>query len=641
MKKMISSIITSILFSVSLLIFSLNVFAYTDVPAAWAREASINSLFHEIAYSSFVGEYNREMTREEFAMMAVNVYRTASGKELKKPESYTFNDISLSPYKDEIQIAKDLGIVKGTNTEQTMFSPTNLVTRQEICVMIFRLLQIIDPDHNYTDIAQNSFIDRSSIAAWALKEVDFAYNEGIMQGTSSSSLQISPLNDTTREQGMTLVYRMMKNWGYITPVSERLLNDINLYQNALNITDADYLEDYLRDSLMNRKRDIRIVLSGSLLKSDIESRIERIVYEFDKIGQYYAPKVASYAIDLYSPIYVITVKYHDPVNAFPESLVVSAANWQEFDNWLLLQVRSGISKANYDLDDASMRNSVTLMSRISTLLYANPELNYVRKYNLSYNGGIPERYEIIFEFEYSEEETQAYIEQVKNFASDYLRANTAPGMSAMEKELKIHDFIVSSTEYYTGTEDRRDIFYESGVFFSNRAVCQGYASAIKLLLNMSGIYATGAYGTGNSQPHAWNLVRLYGDYYHLDATWNDPVPDDPGKVRYDYFNVTKEEILKTHTFDPSSTFPDALGIKYNYYTYIGASFNSTQEVVGYIKSKIQNDEKEFTFKISDYSAAVYDISKLIRQAYSELGINTYSYTYSINSSIGVFDIKLN
>jgi|GEM_PF-6322138 len=641
MKKIMSSIVTSIFLIISILILPLKVFAYTDVPAAWAREASINSLFHEIAYSSFVGEYNREMTREEFAMIAVNVYRTASGKELEKPDKYTFYDISLSPYKDEIQIAKDLGIVKGTNTAQTMFSPTNLVTRQEICVMIFRLLQIIDPDHDYTDITQNSFIDRNSIAAWALKEVDFAYNEGIMQGTSTSSLQISPLNDTTREQGMTLVYRMMKNWGYITPVSERLLEEINLYQKALNIGDADYLEDYLRDSLMNRKRDIRIVLSGGLLKSDIESKLDRIIYEFEMIGQYYVPKIDSYAIDLYSPIYVITVKYLDPVDIFPDSRLVSAASWQEFDSWLLLQVRSGIRQAAYDLTDGAMRDSVKLMSRISKLLYANPELNFVRKYNLLYNGEIPERYEIVFEFEYSEEETQAYIEQVKAFADDFLRANTAPGMSAMEKELKIHDYIVSSTQYYTGIEDARDVFYESGVFFSNRAVCQGYASAIKLLLNMSGIYATGVYGTGNSQPHAWNLIRLYGDYYHLDATWNDPVPDDPGKVRYDYFNVTKEEILKTHTFDPSSSFPDAIGIKYNYYTYIGASFDSTQEVVGYIKGKIQANEKEFTFKILEYDASVYDISKLIRQAYSELGINTYSYTFSVNSSIGVFDIKLN
>jgi hypothetical protein len=335
------------------------------------------------------------------------------------------------------------------------------------------------------------------------------------------------------------------------------------------------------------------------------------------------------------------VIYDDTVNAFPDDRVVSVDSWQEFDSWLLLQVRSGITQAGYDLSDEGMRNSSTLMSRISTLLYANPELNYVRKYNLSYNGGIPERYEIIFEFEYPEDQTQAYLEQVKTFAGDYLKTNTAPGMSAMEKELIIHDFIVSSTQYYTGTEDRRDVFYENGVFFSNQAVCQGYASAIKLLLNMSGIYATGVHGTGNSQPHAWNLIRLYGDYYHLDATWNDPVPDDPGKVRYDYFNVTKEEILKTHTLDPSTIFPEALGIKYNYYTYIGTSFDSTQEVVGFIKSKIQNNEKEFTFKISDYSASVYDISKLIRQAYSELGINTYSYTYSINSSIGVFDIKIN
>lgn len=39
--------------------------------------------------------------------------------------------------------------------------------------------------------------------------------------------------------------------------------------------------------------------------------------------------------------------------------------------------------------------------------------------------------------------------------------------------------------------------------------------------------ATIAYSSGS---HAWNEVNLRGKWYHLDTTWDEPVPDVPGRV---------------------------------------------------------------------------------------------------------------
>ena len=58
-------------------------------------------------------------------------------------------------------------------------------------------------------------------------------------------------------------------------------------------------------------------------------------------------------------------------------------------------------------------------------------------------------------------------------------------------------------------------------------MCAGYAKAYQLILNRMGIEC--GYITGNavndmvSGPHAWNYVRLDGNYYQVDVTWDDPL----------------------------------------------------------------------------------------------------------------------
>ena len=43
----------------------------------------------------------------------------------------------------------------------------------------------------------------------------------------------------------------------------------------------------------------------------------------------------------------------------------------------------------------------------------------------------------------------------------------------------------------------------------------------------------------------WNVLRIDGQYYHLDATWNDNNNDNK-KLTYSYFNINDELIQKTH-----------------------------------------------------------------------------------------------
>jgi transglutaminase/protease-like cytokinesis protein 3 len=92
-------------------------------------------------------------------------------------------------------------------------------------------------------------------------------------------------------------------------------------------------------------------------------------------------------------------------------------------------------------------------------------------------------------------------------------------------------------------------FTSCGAFVNGTAVCEGYAKAMKLLLDSQGIeslYVTGTATTsGGTGGHAWNIVQIGNVWYDLDSTFDDPVYvthsgyDTSNKVpSYTYFNIT-------------------------------------------------------------------------------------------------------
>lgn len=120
----------------------------------------------------------------------------------------------------------------------------------------------------------------------------------------------------------------------------------------------------------------------------------------------------------------------------------------------------------------------------------------------------------------------------------------------IEKEHILHDELAACIEYdYAYSSPNMHNAY--GALVEGKAVCDGYARAFQYLLQRSGIQsfiATGSSvnpGTGRAEGHAWNYVRLGGEYYHVDLTW-----DDQGDQLYhNYLNVSDEMILEDHVIE--------------------------------------------------------------------------------------------
>jgi hypothetical protein len=131
-------------------------------------------------------------------------------------------------------------------------------------------------------------------------------------------------------------------------------------------------------------------------------------------------------------------------------------------------------------------------------------------------------------------------QQVDQRVSEILPTIVDSGMGVEAKGKAIHDWIVANVEY-----DRTLAEHSAyAALFRGTTVCQGYALLLHKMLEEVGI--SSRIVRSEEMSHAWNMVNLCGTWYHVDATWDDPLPDVPGRVLYNYFNLSDVEIGSTH-----------------------------------------------------------------------------------------------
>lgn len=153
-------------------------------------------------------------------------------------------------------------------------------------------------------------------------------------------------------------------------------------------------------------------------------------------------------------------------------------------------------------------------------------------------------------------------------------------MTDVEKELALHDWLVDHGDYdRTAVGDSKTFQPHAddpyGLLVEGYGICLGYASSFQLLMDLAGvecITVAGA-GSGSTRDHAWNMVRLEGEWYCVDVTWDDPVfsgnpvfyPSQWLMERHHkYFNVTSDYMRETdHQWDYDNV-PEATATAYSW-----------------------------------------------------------------------------
>lgn len=198
-----------------------------------------------------------------------------------------------------------------------------------------------------------------------------------------------------------------------------------------------------------------------------------------------------------------------------------------------------------------------------------------------------------------------------------------PAMVDYEREFGFYTYLIENTRYsdkivggqrqVIDTPMTHTIY---GALKEGVAVCDGYAKSLMYLLNAVGVPTKMVTGEGEGIPHAWNMVKIQNQNYHVDSTWGDKGNDQIGGF-YDYFNETDDYIAKTHLWDKKS-YPKCYDTAYSF-SYIPLELKNvykvknTKEWQQTLEQFAREDPSQSSIIFYDENKYKWEIDKLVNE----------------------------
>ena len=318
--------------------------------------------------------------------------------------------------------------------------------------------------------------------------------------------------------------------------------------------------------------------NGSTLKN---GQLEVKLTNIDDYIDYVALTQDEYKVDYY------TVKIYQ-------------AFYDNIDN--LMAGTNTISLASYltssELNEIGSYMGQAASGALTSLIYDNPELFWLSFDNMVIEATYSSPFsntvtDITFYVEGKSNfyETGFYSQLQINSAVEQMRLARSEIYAQMETELTenytdydavvyLNDYLTNHVEYDM-TLSRNLIHTAYGALVNGIAVCDGYAYALEYLLDGLGItnlVGAGYVADGQSEPegHMWSYVQLYGNWYGIDVTWNDPVIIDPDATPEEIQHVKDENrhnyLLMGGDYGQGEGFYDEGRYIQNYIYYFGEDY---------------------------------------------------------------------
>lgn len=248
---------------------------------------------------------------------------------------------------------------------------------------------------------------------------------------------------------------------------------------------------------------------------------------------------------------------------------------------------------------------------------------------------------IIPKYRFGKNQTKSTICAIFNKTKKIIKS--CKDLTELSKEKMVHNYLISNVMY--DYDFKQSSFECVGPLLFGHGVCEGISKAAKLLLDLLEIHSLIVIGKSNQNIskidlHAWNIVKVNEKYNHLDITfditlmaWN--------VIRYDYFNLSDEEILLDHTI-LSKNIPKC-PVSNSYYDINNLIIYMQKDFNGYLKTHLSNENKDVVFKlpnIKNFETAKNKVLYLTNNYLSNNYEGSINYQFSINETQAVFHLHI-
>lgn len=227
-----------------------------------------------------------------------------------------------------------------------------------------------------------------------------------------------------------------------------------------------------------------------------------------------------------------------------------------------------------------------------------------------------------------------YRKQIEDEVNKILSAPGLQRMTDFQKEVFVHDFVINNIQYDHTLGDggaKIQPYTVYGALVEHKAVCEGIAKTVKLLLNILDVKCIVVSGKFDGTGHAWNMVKLNDWSYNLDVTMDMGRVVHPGMMRYNYFNFRDSDI-SNYKVDNAQMIPECKAIEYNYLIKAAGFVSNYERLKNYIENGLKKKRPCLYFKINRNvndqftNMSFKEFQEVINRAYSEvankLRINT-------------------
>lgn len=431
-------------------------------------------------------------------------------------------------YEDPVAWAVENNITSGTSGME--FSPDETCTRAQAVTFLWRA------NSQPSAAESNPFADVAAGSYYA-DAVQWAVANGITSGTSATAFE--PDAPVTRAQVVTFLYRDAGSPSASGSTSFADVPTNAYYADAVRwavtqgITAGTSATTFSPDESCTRAQIVTFLYRSS------DDSPEQPVEEMPE--EPVLPEKPLQPEEPVQPEQELTDKEIQQLLSEPDIEGATAA--------IINGLRSMEKRINLSAYNISTTDAIDLTAEISDFRGDNPY--YI--FSIWATQDDDDNTILVVGYQYTPEEAAEKREQdaKEQAAVDSAIAScVTDGMSDYEIAKALHDYLALNCEYdkryYSGSMPY--VSYTAyGALVNRTAVCQGYALAYQELLAQCGIESEYVSGLGNGGRHGWNIIRIDGEWYHVDVTWDDPTPDREGYVRYKYFLKSDKAMSRDHS----------------------------------------------------------------------------------------------